>query len=624
MSQFVIGTAGHIDHGKTALVKALTGTDTDRLEEEIIRGMTIDLGFAFLNDNITIIDVPGHEKFIRNMVAGVSTIHLALLVVAADDGIMPQTIEHINILKLLGIPRGVVALTKCDTIDDNDWLDLVEAEIEDLTAGSFLESAPVIRTSAINNAGIDELKAILAEEAGSAINTVDRGFFRHQVDRVFIKKGFGAVVTGTVISGAVSTGDDVEILPGGGRTKVRSLQSHGTETSTLGMGSRAAINLPNVDSDKLKRGSEVVTPGKLQPTTELIAHLSLLGGTRWQIKHNQRVHLHLGTAELLARISLVSGRKLLPGQEANVIIHCEEPLVAAVEDRFVIRSYSPMETIGGGVVLDAHPELKGRALRVWTKDLAVDLHERFMQYVNQDWRRPLTPSQWSSRFALSESQLDLCISDNELLTDRDSGVIYNSDCLVMGKKLVVDYLTEFHRKNPYRKNLSRQALISELQLSPVWFGILARYLVEESTLVGDRGGYALARHSVELSESDQIAADKIENVLKSAGLVPPTLTELPGLAGTTPNKVLELLYVLKDNDTVIEIQPGFWLHTDWLKELKARLKVHFAQQKELSVVVFKEITGTTRKTAIPLLEYCDATQITFRLGDVREAGKALV
>ena len=288
MMQIVIGTSGHIDHGKTALVKALTGTDTDRLAEEKARGMTIDLGFAYLDQSITIIDVPGHEKFIRNMVAGVSTIHIALLVIAVDDGIMPQTREHLHILKLLGVNRGIIILTKTDLIKDEDWVDLVELEVRDLVDDTFLENAPVIRTSVENGEGINELKQEIMNQSKSIETGLDRGFFHLPVDRLFSKKGFGSVVTGTVISGKTKTGSELEIIPLNRIAKVRAMQTHGEETNSVKMGDRAAINLAGTELDEFYRGAVVAEPNWVKATDKLIAHVTMISNTRWKLKNRQR------------------------------------------------------------------------------------------------------------------------------------------------------------------------------------------------------------------------------------------------------------------------------------------------------------------------------------------------
>ncbi|MDP7558703.1 MAG: selenocysteine-specific translation elongation factor, partial [Candidatus Marinimicrobia bacterium] len=328
MTQIVIGTAGHIDHGKTALVKALTGTDTDRLPEEQRRGMTIDLGFAFLSDNITIIDVPGHEKFIRNMVAGVSTVDIALLTIAADDGIMPQTREHLDILRLLNIRLGCIALTKCDLAESDEWLELLKEEISDFVQDAFQDSVPIVRTSAETGEGVEDLRNVLTDLAGKAVERNDRGFFRQSVDRVFSMKGFGTVVTGTVSSGSAKVGDRLEIVPGNVKAKIRGLQSHGKDVKSVKPGDRSAVNLSGVERHHLKRGSQIVSAGFLEPLTSFGAEIKMTTGTKRKLKHEQRVRIHLGTDEVMGRVLIVSsdGQKSInPGESATVLIRLEKP-----------------------------------------------------------------------------------------------------------------------------------------------------------------------------------------------------------------------------------------------------------------------------------------------------------
>ncbi len=316
MSQVVIGTAGHIDHGKTALVKALTGIDTDTLSEEKARGMTIDLGFAYLDQSITIIDVPGHEKFIRNMAAGVSTIQIGLLAIAADDGIMPQTREHLHILELLGVNRAIIAITKVDLVDDPDWLDLIELEVRELISNVFINEVQIVRTSINNGEGLQQLKKTIIDESKSIKTEVDRGFFYLPIDRVFKKTGFGTVVTGTVLSGAIEPNQELEILPGNYKVKVRGLQSHRNEILSSKMGERAAVNLSGSELSSLHRGNVIADPGRIKSTTKIIARVSIINDTRWKLKNNQRVHLHIGTTEVVAK-AIISDGPITKGQSGN-------------------------------------------------------------------------------------------------------------------------------------------------------------------------------------------------------------------------------------------------------------------------------------------------------------------
>ena len=418
MTQVVIGTAGHIDHGKTALVKALTGTDTDSLAEENARGMTIDLGYAFLNDSVTIIDVPGHEKFIRNMVAGVSTINIALLVVAADDGIMPQTREHLLILKLLNIPQCVVALSKTDLAEDAEWLNLIELEIRELTNGVF-NSVDVVRTSVQTNEGIEELKHLLETRAAAVQQSEEESFFRLQADRVFSMTGFGTVVTGTVISGGLKKGDSVNVLPGNISAKVRGIQSHGADVESVQRGDRAAVNLSGVEAEKVFRGSELAAPGKLQAESKFTAHIQLTADMKKELEHLQRVRVHLGTAEVMARVYLTSNKKMTAGSSANVIIELEQSAVMASEDRFVMRSYSPMHTIGGGTVLTTFIP-KGVKIKEWVSELDLGLEKRFEQLVTTFKLNPKTVFDWGKALQMTDNNVRDLVKKTGLNTSRRS------------------------------------------------------------------------------------------------------------------------------------------------------------------------------------------------------------
>ena len=357
MNQVIIGLSGHIDHGKTSLIKSLTGVNTDKIKEEIQRGMTIDIGFAFLNENITIIDVPGHEKFLKNMMTGVSSIDIALLVIAADDGVMPQTKEHLDILNLLGIKNGCIVINKIDLVD-NEWLDLVKTDITDLVKNSFLENAPILNVSALNNLNIEDLKNELIKISHSLPSKQDSGVFRMHIDRVFIKKGFGTVVTGTVLSGTLLVGQDIEIMPGYIRARVRNIQSHENSVDKVTLGDRAAINLQSIDKKNITRGSQIVAKEFFIQTNQIAALIELLPNGKNILKHNQRIRIHIGTQEVIARVFFIKQKSIIPKKKYIALIKLESPITATMNDRFIIRTFSPMLTIGGGVVIDN--ELIGR------------------------------------------------------------------------------------------------------------------------------------------------------------------------------------------------------------------------------------------------------------------------
>ena len=610
--QIVVGTAGHIDHGKTALVKALTGTDTDRLAEEKARGMTIDLGFAYLDQSITIIDVPGHEKFIRNMVAGVSTIHIALLVIAADDGIMPQTKEHLHILKLLGVKQGIIALTKTDLADDHDWIDLVELEIQDLVADTFLKDAPIVRTSIETGEGTETLKQTILTQSKNIETVLDRGFFHLPVDRVFSKKGFGSVVTGTVLSGKTKIGSDLEIIPGNQKAKVRGIQTHGTETSSVKMGDRAAINLAGTDLNELYRGTVIADPYWVNSTEKLIAHVTLIEDTRWKLKNRQRVHLHLGTAEVVARA--VMQDPLEAGQSGNALFYLEKPIAALMDERFIIRSLSPMETIGGCVVLDSNPIPIRKELKLWTASLQENPSERFKQFVSQYWKSPKSLGNWARHFQTTESQVKNWIRSEEIKNEK--GFLFTSEKQDESMEYIREVLTLFHKDNPYKKSLSQDRLKDATHFSTNWLSYILDYMGDE--LINVEGGFALKSHSVVLSDSDASLAKILEDSVKQAGYA---ILNAKELSSENPKITLEILYILKGEGKIIEVGRGLWIHGDVLDKLKDDLCLFFTANPQLNVSDFKTITNTTRKSAIPLLEYCDKHGLTERVGNSRIKGE---
>ncbi len=610
--QIVVGTAGHIDHGKTALVKALTGTDTDRLAEEKARGMTIDLGFAYLDQSITIIDVPGHEKFIRNMVAGVSTIHIALLVIAADDGIMPQTKEHLHILKLLGVKQGIIALTKTDLADDHDWIDLVELEIQDLVADTFLKDAPIVRTSIETGEGTETLKQTILTQSKNIETVLDRGFFHLPVDRVFSKKGFGSVVTGTVLSGKTKIGSDLEIIPGNQKAKVRGIQTHGTETSSVKMGDRAAINLAGTDLNELYRGTVIADPYWVNSTKKLIAHVTLIEDTRWKLKNRQRVHLHLGTAEVVARA--VMQDPLEAGQSGNALFYLEKPIAALMDERFIIRSLSPMETIGGCVVLDSNPIPIRKELKLWTASLQESPSERFKQFVSQYWKSPKSLGNWARHFQTTESQVKNWIKSEEIKNEK--GFLFTSEKRDESMEYIREVLTQFHKDNPYKKSLSQDRLKDATHFSTNWLSYILDYMGDE--LINVEGGFALKSHSVVLSDSDASLAKILEDSVKQAGY---GILNSKELSSENPKITLEILYILKGEGKIIEVGRGLWIHGDVLDKLKDDLCLFFTANPQLNVSDFKTITNTTRKSAIPLLEYCDKHGLTERVGNSRIKGE---
>lgn len=622
MPQIVIGTAGHIDHGKTTLVKCLTGTDTDRLREEQERGMTIDLGFAFLNDEITIIDVPGHEKFIRNMVAGVSAIDAALLTIAADDGIMPQTQEHLDILSILGVPTGVVAITKTDLIDDSEWLDLLEEEIEEFLAGTFLDSASIFRVSGETGEGVEKLKDALLGLSASSKEKRDRGFFRMFADRAFSMKGFGTVATGTVTGGSLRVGEEVEILPSLAKSKVRGLQSHGHDVDGVELGDRAAMNLSHAEKGALKRGSQLAEIGFLKPSDSIGVSFTLLERTDREIKHQQRVRVHIGTEEILGRIYFVEeGRKrCVAGETAVALVRLEREAAAAVEDPFILRFYSPAESVGGGTVVDPRPPTLFKHTRPWLASLAGKTYsERLEKFFERAARKPMTLSEWSGRWQVSAARFREEISDLETVEFGNTGQSYIT-LLPLVEAQRDEYVTSVEsllKQRTYRRGVPQEDLRNSLGFSRPLFDWLTRGLEKESKVQIDGGTITLSGYTVSLSADDEALTERLVLVLKKSGFTPPALGDLAEEASANGTDVVPLLHILKDQGEACQISGKLWYHREVIDELRSSLRDRIGNGNEFSVTEFKDLTRTSRKHAIPLLEYLDSQRITDRVGDKR-------
>lgn len=617
MGQVVIGTAGHIDHGKTSLVEALTGTNTDSLEEERSRGMTINLGFAYLNEDITIIDVPGHEKFVRNMVAGVSTIDVALLVIAADDGIMPQTREHLHILSHLGIPKCVVALTKIDRVKDAEWIELVTADIRELLKETPFPEAPIFPTSTVTGDGIEDVRLALISNLGSQKSESDSGIFRMPIDRVFHKKGFGVVVTGTVLSGSLIKGEEVEALPACKKVKARGMQTHLAETNSVNTGDRAAVNVSGIEADQLWRGCELHSLGWMQPTLRLAVRIQMLPDTRWKLKDNQRIRLHIGTAEVLGRVQLYESKTFGKGDAATLLIVLEKPVTAAMDDKLILRSYSPMDTIAGGVVLDPHPP-KGKIIRKWLNELSEIKSDRLSQRVLYYQNDPKKVDDYARLFHLPESEIKSMAEDMGLTIE--NSLLLHPDAEAGNRESVLEYLTKFHQENPYKKSVNADTIQTKLNLSGNIVKMVLADLVKEGNVKEAASGFALVNHEVVLNADDRKQADAISHWIQEQKYQLSKVQDVAGHSKLDAKKVLELLHILKDEDIIISVGESFWIHTSVVEALQQSLIAYFNSHDSLDVNSFKDITGTTRKSAIPLLEYCDAKDWTNRDGNVRMKG----
>ncbi len=627
---FILGTAGHIDHGKTSLVKALTGTDTDRLKEEKERGLTIDIGFAHLSDTITIIDVPGHEKFIKNMVAGVSTIDLVLFVVAADDGVMPQTREHLDILNILQIQRGIIVITKIDTVDP-EWLEMVQDDIQELARGTLLESAPVHRVASISGEGIAELKQRILTELDNVPARPDNGIFWMPVDRSFSMKGFGTVVTGSVLSGSTSTGDSLDLLPAGRTVKIRTLQKHGHEVSRVHTGDRAAVNVQNISRDEIRRGDVLASPGFFRASQRMHARLTLLQ-TSTPVKADMRVRLHLGTAEIMARVRPMQQKVLQPGETGYVQFTLESPAVARRLEHFVMRHYSPARTLGGGVILDA----TARPFRKKDTSVIPRLRSLEQQDPGELLREQLftAPQGTATRDALiSGTGLSPDLVDQVIADLSARGEVHWLSKKVMAhqaqlrrvQEAITDFLHIFHAQNPHKIGFSKAGLAARLpaQVAPPLLSRAFETLKEEGIVVENSGFIALAGHEIRLTPEEQKQKAAILRMIAEGGFSPPSLAELAAALSITTEQVATLVGVLLVEKHLVRLEDDLFMHSERVQEARKRVIDYLREKGSLRVTEFKElIGGASRKYSLPLLNYFDAQELTQREGEVRYPGIA--
>ena len=622
MKQIVFGTAGHIDHGKTSLVKALTGTDTDHLSDEKKRGMTIDLGFAYINKLITIIDVPGHEKFIRNMVAGASNIHFGILVVAADDGVMPQTREHLEILTLLGVRRGLVVLTKIDLVKDSEWLDLVIIELEDLLTSISFKFQSIHLINNLTGKGVENLKNeifLLANEYKFLSRSEN---FRLNIDRAFSKKGFGTVVTGTVQNGIITNGDEVELLPNKIKTKVRGIQTHGSQTNSAVIGDRAALNLLNVKPELLHRGTVLATPNSLQPTYKIIANLNMIDRTLWKVKNKQRIRLHIGTSKILGRITLVNKHQLTKGESDNVIINLESPVAVTMDERFIIRSYSPMDTIAGGIVLDPMPTGKISILKDRTLNLPFKPISRFEYLLIKDWKIPKTKKEWQLYFFISEKKINQWITKLDIKKSNE-GILFLNQVLINSENKLKSYFNSSYKKNPFRLILGIDRISSDLGWSEQWIKIVFTIMKKKMTLIEKKGGFFLSGFKPTYSKRDLEELNNIESVIKNSGKEPLLMKELIAQSSFNPKRIGDLLYMLFEKGKIVNLGKNFLISQANLDQVILDLRKLFKIKDKIAISDFKKITGLSRKTAIPFLEYLDRNDYTIRNTGGRIEGDAL-
>jgi len=630
----IMGTAGHIDHGKTTLIKALTGIDCDRLAEEKKRGITIELGFAFMdlpgNQRVGVVDVPGHERFVKNMVAGAAGIDFVTLVIAADEGVMPQTREHLEICTLLGVKTGVVALTKVDMVDE-EWLELVTEDVANFLAPTFLAEAPLIPVSSHTGQGIDDLKAALGELTARFEPKRRSDLARLPIDRIFTLKGYGTVVTGTLIAGKLKVGEEVLIYPGGKESKIRSLQSHGQTVEEAPAGLRTAVNLQGLEVEDIERGEVVALPGTLFPSLVWDLELTCLASSPRAIKHRTEIHFHHGARETLARLYFLDRDKLEPGETAVCQVRFTEPMAGVFGDRCVIRAYSPLRTVAGGKIVNP----LGRKVKRFSKDVEIlgALGDAASEEViatqlllsgaeGLSFARLMVMSDLESK-ALDKALQLLCDKGRAFLVERETkeGKVYVhsevAESLMAG---MLEFMADFHKKEPLKQGVSRSGMASAWgkKLPPKLFHFLVERALKTGKLAADQETLRLPDHTVSLASDQAALRDALMAVYSPGGMTPPNLKDVLEPLGLTFKEAQPVYKVLIEQGQLVKVKEDMFFAKASVDELIEKITRFFDNAKEMNPADFKDVTGLSRKFAIPLLEWLDKEKITVRVGDNRQ------
>ena len=616
----VLGTAGHIDHGKSALVLALTGTDPDRWQEEKRRGITIDLGFADLTLDedrvLSFVDVPGHERFVRHMVAGATGIDAVMLVVAADQGVQPQTREHLDICRLLGIDRGIVALTKSDLVDA-DLGEVVALEVRELLEGTFLEDAPIVPVSSRTLEGLDDVREALAGLFDTVAPRSETGVPRLPIDRSFTMRGFGTVVTGTLVSGTLATGDEVVVLPKQKRGRVRGLQVHHAAVERVHAGQRTAVNLQGLDCDDVPRGVTLTRPGALSSTRRVWANVTLLGRAPQSLRRGGPVRFHQGTCERAARFRVL---KTAEDGTLRVELYLEEMAVLAPGDRFILRRPAPVDTVGGGTIVDVRPPRPKEATESAFGEEALELDTALVLRLDRIGAAGRDLDGLAAELAVTQQQLAERLVDlqQEGTIVRAGARLFDGQTWQELQQAVTAQLAEFHEREPLRTGISREELrsrVAKAMPQDAWRQLLEQVAAEGGARL-DADKVALARHEVVLEGSERELAERIERAFLDGGLEPPEMSDATG--GTDAASAKKIVELLIARGSLVRIQDGKLFHASALEALVRKLNAYAAGSRTIDVAGFKTLAGVTRKHAIPLLEHLDAQRVTRRVGNNRE------
>jgi selenocysteine-specific elongation factor len=635
VKEIILGTAGHIDHGKTSLIKAITGVNTDRLKEERLRGITIELGFASLDlpsgQHLGIVDVPGHEKFVKNMVAGATGIDIVVMVIAADEGVMPQTREHMEICTLLGVRHGFVALTKTDMVDE-EWLELVTEDIRDFLGGSFLEDAAILPVSSATGEGIPELIDHLDDLCRQTPAHSPSGILRLPVDRVFTMKGFGTVITGSLVSGRVRVGDTIMVFAKGITSKVRGVQVHNQGVEEARVGQRTAINFQGLDKEQVDRGDVVSTPGALRPSYMIDVAMTFLASNKKAAKTRTRVRFHTGTSEVLGRLVLLDREEIAPGEKAVAQIRLDAPVSVVKDDRFVIRSYSPVRTIGGGQIINPIPPKHKRFRSDVIQGLAqlegsppegvIEYHARTSGYGGVAF------SELKLMANLADKQLDTALqgllSRRDLIQiDKENRIYIHGSGFKNLHREIAEHLAAYHGENPLKAGMPKEELKSKFPAldGGKLFNLMINHMVKEKTIVAEEETVRLATHKISLAADQTGVREKILKTYSESKLQPPYFKELGKTLAIEPAQAKDVLLLLVDEGALVKVKEDLYFHVGAVAELKGRLVDFLKANGEINTPQFKDMTGASRKYVIPLIEYFDSKNVTIRIGDIRKLRK---
>ncbi|MBW2408395.1 MAG: selenocysteine-specific translation elongation factor [Deltaproteobacteria bacterium] len=632
MKQIILGTAGHIDHGKTSLIKAVTGTDTDRLKEEKERGITIELGFASLDlpsgQHLGIVDVPGHEKFVKNMVAGATGIDIVAMVIAADEGVMPQTREHMEICTLLGVKHGLVVLTKIDMVDE-EWLELVREDVRDFTRGTFLEGSPMVAVSSLKGDGIPDFVDQLDELSQQVPQREPSSIFRLPIDRVFTMKGFGTVITGTLISGSINDGASIMVYPQGITSRIRGIQVHNQSVGSAEAGMRTAINFQGLEKAAIQRGEVLSNPDALKSSYMVDVDLNFLASNPKPIKNRTLVRFHTGTSEILGNLILLDREELSPGDSAVAQLRLNSPVTLIKEDRFVIRSYSPVRTVGGGEVLNPIPK-KHKQFHAATIEGLKRLSNRspeeiISHHVRESGFAGLAFSDLRIMTNVPDRQLENILQGQlskktVIQSDKENRTYIHNDTLEQLKTDMETYLVDYHKSFPLKTGMPKEELKTKfpVTLAPKLFNLTLNLMIKTDQIVQEENTVRLATHTISLGADQADVKDKILNTYLDSGLQPPYFKALSKDLNIGPASSKEVLMHLVEEGHLVKTKEDLYFHASAIEDLKKKLVEFLENNGEITTPQFKEMTGVSRKFVIPLAEFFDAKNVTLRVGDVRK------